>query len=105
MKFIYSKNITLTTDPLIIKLGKASEDGSFPDGVIPNNLHIASIRVELVTSTDVIDVKGVDDRSDWVEQDPGDGFGLERFMTEDRLAFYVKAHSGTVSVKLLCEGN
>lgn|GEM_PF-5195527 len=100
MKLIYTDNFTLTTSGVLIRRGSTPGNG-----VIPNDLHITSIVIQLVTSTDTIEVKGVDSRSSWIVQDAGAGYSLERIMNDDRLFVYVRAYSGTVEVNLHCEGD
>jgi len=100
MKLIYTDNFTLDTDGVLIQRGATSGNGT-----IPNNLLITSIVIELVTSTDVIDVKGTYEDSSWITQRTGSGYSLERIQNDDRLFMAVRANSGTVEVNLHCEGS
>lgn len=100
MKLIYTASLTLTTDPMLIKRGAA-----YGNGVIPNDLHVTAIRIELSSVSSVIDVKGIDERSDWLTEPAGTGYVLERIRNDDRLFMYIRAHSGTVYANLHVEGD
>jgi hypothetical protein len=101
MKFVFSKNITVTTDPILFR----REDSTHPvgDGVIPADVTVKKIVIEPVSASDVLIVRGINEASDWVTLRAGAGFSIDSIAGDDIIFGYVKS-GGSVSCNIYVGG-
>jgi hypothetical protein len=100
MKLILTKAFTLDTTGVLIRKGATAGDG-----VIPSGIDVAGIFIEPVSESDVIEICGITEGSDWLPQRAGVGYRLDRIMDDDKRFLLVRAASSTVAVHMHVEGS
>jgi hypothetical protein len=103
MKIIYTDTFNVTATPVLIQKANPATGQSPGNGLLPNRM-ITAISIRPVSASDAILANGLDPSSNWVQGDAGEGFVCEHLNLDDAQIIWIKS-AGTVSVKLIAEGN
>lgn len=100
MKLIFTQNFNVTTDALLIRREDSTHTAG--DGIIPTDVVAKAIVIEPVSSGDTLQIRGIDEASEWITLRAGAGFEIDS-IGDDIIFGYVKS-GGTVSCNLYVKG-